>query len=141
LFTEDKILTEDNLQINSVINDFFSVFTNSASNSPAWDLLYKTCIAETIIIKKNGLTETIYNLETFIAPRKIILTDGTLIDFREWEETETTTITGHMAQRISSYAKSGTLHGKAFHEKGTKLFQLLKTETGWKIHAMIWEDF
>ncbi len=31
-----------------------------------------------MIIKKKGITETIYNLHNFIEPRKTILTNGTL---------------------------------------------------------------
>ena len=130
----------DKKDIDHIIHSFFSVFNNKVSPTPNWQLLYDSCIPETIIIKKSGKAETVYGLDGFIAPRKIILTDGTLTGFEEHETSEQTLITGNLAQRHTRYSKSGYLNGEYFSAEGTKLFQLIKTATGWKISAVLWED-
>ena len=119
---------------------FFNIFTNINNRQPDWDLIYKTCIPETLIIKKNGNEETIYNLESFIEPRKIILSDATLTDFEENEINEETRIIGNIAQRFSRYQKTGFLNGNYFKDNGNKFFQFIKTNDGWKINSLIWED-
>ena len=135
-----KLFVEDKLQIDTVTSDFFKIFNNTNAKKPGWDTLYETCIPEAIIIKKTGPSETIYSLASFIEPRQLILTNGTLINFSEWELNEETKITGQIAQRFSRYQKAGCLNGKDFTADGTKLFQFVKTSNGWKITAMVWED-
>jgi hypothetical protein len=103
-------------------------------------MLYDICIAETIIIKKSGLTETVYSLDNFIEPRKKILNDGSLKNFKEREIKGDSLIIGNIAQRYSRYQKEGYLNETYFKEYGHKFFQLIKTNQGWKINALIWED-
>lgn len=129
----------DKVKIDKLVKDFFSVFTNKDAN-PNLELLYKICIDGTIIIKNtNGLCET-YNLDTFITPRKELLTNGSLIHFEEIELKENTTITRNIAERISQYEKKGILNDQLFSEKGTKMFQFVKIGNGWKICSVIWDD-
>lgn len=129
----------DKLLIDRLVRNFFGIFTNK-NKLPDWDLIKTLCIPETLIIKKTGDTETIYNLDTFVEPRKKLLSDGTLKEFEENEIKEETTVMGTMAQRSSRYQKSGYLNGRHFHEYGHKFFQFLKTKAGWKISSVIWED-
>lgn len=131
---------EDKLGINSLTKTFFDIFNNIGQKKPDWSSINIICIPETIIIKKTGLTEVIYNLHQFIEPRRQILTDGTLIDFQENEIEEETRIIGNIAQRFSKYQKSGYLNGAYFKEYGNKFFQFIKTDNGWKINSLIWED-
>lgn len=93
-----------------------------------------------IIVKKTEDAEIAYTLKSFIAPREIILSDGTLTEFEENEIAEETKIIGNIAQRYARYQKSGYLNGKYFHEYGNKFFQFVRTQNGWKINALIWED-
>jgi len=130
----------DKIKINKLVSSFFAVFNNCDQKEPAWQTLYDICIAETIIIKKTGFTETVYNLDNFIEPRKKILSDGTLKNFKEAEIKEETKIIGNIAQRYSRYQKEGHLNGTDFKEYGHKFFQFIKTSRGWKINALIWED-
>ena len=134
------IIDSDKLQIDNIINQFFKVFNNTNQKEPDWETLHKICIDKMVIIKKTGLTETIYGLVSFIEPRKTILTDGSLTNFSEWEVSEETQIIGHIAQRLSKYRKTGSLNRTEFDENGTKLFQFIKTTEGWKISSLIWED-
>jgi hypothetical protein len=130
----------DKESIDQIISVFFSIFTNTRQQQPDWKNLYNVCITETIIIKKSGLKEEVYTLDSFIEPRKKILSDGTLTEFEEKETAEETRITGRLAQRFSRYEKTGYLTGNEFHEQGHKFFQLIKTAEGWKINSVIWED-
>lgn len=129
----------DKLKIDDLVKDFLKAFTNK-NKKPELKLLYKTCIDEVVIIKNtNGLCEK-YNLESFVEPRKELLTNGTLTEFEEYEIDEQTTITRHIAQRLSHYQKEGVLNNQSFSNKGTKLFQFVKTDNDWKICCVIWDD-
>ena len=90
--------------------------------------------------KKTGLAEEVYTLQTFIEPRKKLLSDGTLTEFEEMETAEETKVIGNIAQRSSTYKKSGYLNRKYFKGNGNKFFQFIKTADGWKINSLIWED-
>ena len=130
----------DKILIDNITKQFFDIFNNTNQRQPDWTILNKICIAEIIIIKKTSLTQTIYDLASFVEPRKTILTNGTLTNFRETELDEETKIVGHIAQRHSKYQKTGNLNGTHFVENGTKLFQFIKTINGWKINSLVWED-
>ena len=135
-----NIHSADKIDINSLTTQFFKLFDNTDHKIPDWTVARKICIPEIIIIKKTGLTEVVYNLTSFIEPRRTILSNGTLTDFQEQELQEETQIIGHIAHRRSMYQKSGNLSGKSFVETGTKLFQFIKTKNGWKISSLVWED-
>jgi hypothetical protein len=135
-----NIHSADKININNLTKQFFKLFDNTDQKIPDWAIAQNICIPEIIIIKKTGLTEVVYNLTSFIEPRKTILSDGTLTNFHEQELQEETQIIGHIAQRRSMYQKSGNLSGKSFVETGTKLFQFIKTKNGWRISSLVWED-
>ena len=130
----------DKLEIDTIVKNFFDIFTNTHYKQPDCTIINTVCIPETIIIKKKDATEEIYNLNSFIEPRRKILTDGTLINFEETETEEETRIIGNIAQRFSKYQKSGYLNGTYFKEHGNKFFQFIKTNKEWKITSLIWED-
>jgi len=130
----------DKIEINNLTEQFFNLFDNTNNKIPDWTIVQKICIPEIIIIKKTGLTEVVYNLTNFIEPRRTILSNGTLTNFHEQELEEETQIIGHIAHRRSRYQKSGNLSGKSFVETGTKLFQYIKTNNGWRINSLVWED-
>jgi hypothetical protein len=131
----------DKEQIDQLCKAFFDLFTNTNGKVPDLDIIYKLCISQAIIIKKEGRAETVYNLSFFIEPRKKILTEGTLIDFKEWENEESTVISKNIAQRFSRYQKSGILNGDSFNQQGTKFFQFIKSNNEWRITSLVWEDF
>ncbi len=130
----------DKSEIDNIVNVFFDIFTNTNQKQPDWTIINNVCIPETVIIKKSDAAEVVYNLNSFIEPRRKILTDGTLANFQESEIEEETKITGNIAQRFSKFQKSGYLNGVYFKEYGNKFFQFIKTNNGWKINSLIWED-
>jgi RimJ/RimL family protein N-acetyltransferase len=133
-------ITADKFIINQLTKSFFNIFTNSNKQQPDWSKIHTMCLPETIIIKKSRNNEEVYSLNTFIEPRKKILSDGTLTEFEEYEIFEETRITGNIAQRFSKFQKNGYFNKTYFKEKGDKLFQYVKTSNGWKINSVIWED-
>jgi hypothetical protein len=135
----EKYLSDKQL-LDRITKTFFELFVNKPEAHPGWQMIHSICIPQTIIIKKAGLLQTVYDLNGFIEPRKKLLSGGTLIDFSESEIEEETKIVGNIAQRFSRYQKSGNLNGKHFTEYGNKFFQFVKISNGWKINAVIWED-
>jgi hypothetical protein len=129
----------DKTAIDNLVKIFFGIFTNTNQQQPDWTIINTVCIPEAIIIKKTD-TEEVYTLDSFIEPRRKILTDGTLTNFEESETGEEILIIGNIAQRFSKYQKSGYLNGKYFKEHGNKFFQFIKTKKGWKITSLVWED-
>ncbi len=133
-------ITSDKFNIDQLTKSFFSIFTNSNNQKPDWSLIHSLCLHETTIIKKSTNKEEVYNLNTFVEPRKKILSDGTLTEFEEYEIVEETRILENIAQRYSHFQKHGYFNETYFEEKGNKLFQYVKTTNGWKISSVIWED-
>ena len=145
IINENRLLqvysvTADKLLIDQLTESFFNIFTNSNQQQPNFNTIHTICLPETIIIKKNANNEEVYSLNTFIEPRKKILSDGTLTEFMEYETSEETKVVGSIAQRFSRFEKKGYLNGTSFLGNGNKLFQFIKTNNGWKISAVIWED-
>jgi len=133
-------LLANKTEIDKIIKTFFDIFTNKNGKETDWNIINRLCVPETIIIKKEGLSQLVYDVTSFIEPRKKILTDGTLVDFEEFEIEEKTLIATCIAHRFSRYQKNGKLSGKYFTDYGTKLFQFIKTIDGWKISSVVWED-
>ena len=133
------VLAKDKFHISEITKRFFDCFTNRDSAVPKLDTLKSICIPEVRIENVNG-SEVIYNLNSFLEPRKKILTDGTLIEFEEKEVYENTNIIENIAHRHSKYEKSGILNGKKFKQTGHKLFQFIKTNQDWKIKSVLWKD-
>ncbi|RQO70112.1 N-acetyltransferase [Pedobacter sp. KBW06] len=131
----------DELLLNRLVHRFFGIFNNVNGHQPDWEEMRETCLPEAVFIKKTGLEEEIYHLESFVTPRMKILADGTLKEFKEWEVSAATKISGNIAQRFSKYEKSGALNGVPFKASGNKIFQFIKTREGWRISALVWEDF
>ena len=134
-----QYLKTDKDEIDSLVKKFFDAFTNKRA-SPNLNLLYETCMDKATIIKNTKGIGEFFDLQSFIAPRVELLTNGTLLEFEEYEAQEKTVITRNIAQRIAQYQKEGILNGQKFLARGTKMFQFVKTESQWKICNVIWDD-
>ncbi len=80
------------------------------------------------------------SVDAFISPARQLLTDGSLVDFHEWEVDATTFVFGGIACRTLRYAKQGILNGVAFSGEGMKSIHLARTAEGWRITSVIWQD-
>ena len=137
---QTPLLSEDKYHISEITRLFFGSFTNKEGAAPNLDLLSSISIPEILIVNRKGSQPVMYTLDSFLEPRRKILTDGTLIEFEEKEVYNETKITGNKATRYSEYEKSGILKGKKFIQRGHKLFQFIRIDQLWKICTVIWED-
>ncbi|MBS0380770.1 MAG: DUF4440 domain-containing protein [Proteobacteria bacterium] len=126
--------------IDTLIQRFFSVFDNRGDTKPrVADLLDCFTAKATIVRQDRGATE-LYTVLEFAAPRIKLLTEGTLVQFHEWEESSSTQVFGGIAARVSRYGKAGILNGNDYSGSGTKCFQLVDAGTGWRISSLAWVD-
>ena len=130
----------DKFHLDQLIHSFFKVFTNTQNTLPEVAMIYRLCIPEAVVIKNSGPQPEVNNLDQFVEPRYQILTDGILTEFREEEVAEKTQIFGNIAQRFSTYHKSGVLQGEPFSTTGMITFQFIKIQGSWKISALAWDD-
>jgi hypothetical protein len=125
--------SSDQAAIDAVTAAFFSAFTTTKGRAPDLEGLYRLFIPQAVIVNNVASALQVYDLPGFIEPRRSILTDGTLVDFCEWEISEKTAIAGNIAQRLSRYSKSWLASGKEYSGGGTKSIQFVRTAEGWKI--------
>lgn len=132
--------THANAEIEQLIASFFGLFNNRGGRRADLARIHELFVPEGRIAKCVASTPEISNLEDFIAPRRELLSSGTLTDFEEVETSETTHVFGHIAHRLSTYQKRGVLEGTLFVTRGIKSFQLIHTADGWRILSMTWDD-
>lgn len=135
----DTDVKEEN-ELNQLTTRFFSLFTNTEGKISNVEEIENIFIANGIIISNTYGVPEIYDLNKFITPRKKMLSDGTLTDFRESEISHKTEIYGNVAQRFSFYEKSGKLNGVYFESRGMKTIQFIKVGLNWKMSSVAWSD-
>jgi hypothetical protein len=131
---------EDQRAIDDLVRAFFGLFSNRDGVTPNLRAIFDLCIAEAVIAKCLSPAPEVMSLQSFIAPRQELLTNGTLTDFEEVETSSRTSIFGNVAQRACTYTKTGVLDGVPFRTRGVKVFQFIKTPQGWRISAVSWDD-
>lgn len=131
---------EDETAIATVVRTFFAAFTSGPDLDQRLDGLRGLFLPEAVIAKTCGGEPTVYDVDGFIAPRRLLLSGGTLTRFSEWEVSGRTEVFGDVAQHFCSYAKSGVQDGTPFSGRGMKSLQLVRTSEGWRISAAAWDD-
>lgn len=126
--------------IDSLIARFFSAFDNRDGKTPAQADLVECFTDKATIARRTPSGVEIYTLDEFVVPRIALLTHGALLDFHETEISATTEQFGGIATRTSWYTKSGLLDGKDYAGSGTKCFQLVEGDSGWRIASLAWVD-
>ncbi|WP_033337462.1 nuclear transport factor 2 family protein [Catenuloplanes japonicus] len=130
----------DRVAIAAIVRRFFDAFTSGPDSTARLDALRDVFLPEAVIIRTCGGVPTVYGVDTFIAPRRDLLSDGTLTGFREWPLAGRTEIFGDVAQHFCAYAKAGVQDGTAFTGRGMKTLQFVRTPAGWRISAVAWDD-
>lgn len=127
-------------RIDTLIARFFAAFDNRNGIRP--DLAKVTdCFTEkAIIVRRASTGAELYTVEEFAHPRIELLTQGTLLNFNEWEVSSTTQLFDGIAARTSRYCKSGMLNGNDYSGSGTKCFHLVELDVGWRIASLAWVD-
>ena len=72
---------------------------------PDFDRFDELFIPEATLVKNVGGMPVVYDVASFLEPRKTILTDGTVREFSEYETSAQTHVYGNIAQRFNRYKK------------------------------------
>lgn len=127
-------------EIDRVTAEFFGAFDNCGGR-PADLARLRGLLLPGAVVVRTGAELVVYSVEEFIAPRDELLNGGRLVEFREWETSERTEVSGDVACRIGTYRKSGILDGEPYTGGGTKTFQFVRTPGDeWRIAAFSWSD-
>src|SRR5690349_14988998 len=129
-------VADDRAAISGIVRTFFAAFTSDADCIARLDALRQVFLPEAVIVRTCGGAPTVYGVDSFIAPRQELLTNGVLTEFREWEVSGHTEIFGDIAQHFCGYAKAGTQNGTPFTGRGMKTLQFVRTSAGWRISAV-----
>ena len=127
-------------QIDLLVREFFSAFDNRAGRKMEPAALRSLFIPSAVIVKNTESSSETMTVDAFIQPRQVLLENGSLVDFHEWEVDATTFIFGGIACRTLRYAKEGTFNGAPYSGEGMKSMHFAKTAEGWRITAIIWQD-
>jgi hypothetical protein len=127
--------------VETVIAAFYAAFDNRGGRAPAMAVLRHLFTPDGRITRVSPDGVASWDVETFIAPREAMLTDGRLTDFFEWETAGATEVTGAIAVHRSRYRKTGRLDGAPYDGEGCKLISLCLADGGWRIVSVLWEDF
>ena len=133
-------MDSDKTSIDEVTGAFFDAFTNRGGAPSNIDCLYRLFLPECVIVGIGASGPNVYDLAGFVEPRRALLTGGALVEFREEEISEQTTILRDIAQRTARYRKSWTASGGPQAGSGVKSLQFVRMPDGWKIAALTWED-
>jgi hypothetical protein len=135
-----KAAADDRAAIAGIVRIFFAAFTSGADCVARLDALRQVFLPEAVIVRTCGGAPAVYGVDSFIAPRQELLSNGTLTGFREWELSGRTDMFGDIAQHFCSYAKAGVQDGVPFTGRGMKTLQFVRTPAGWRISAVAWDD-
>lgn len=128
------------MEIDALVARLFSAFDNRNGATPCLDDVVDCFVDKAIIARRSDTGADLYTVREFGIPRIDLLTQGTLLNFHEWEISSRTEIFDGIAIRTSRYSKSGLLDGRDYTGSGTKCFQLVEASTGWRIAALAWVD-
>lgn len=129
----------DRAAVSELVRAFLAAFTSGPDCAARLDALRELFLPDAVIVRTCG-EPIAYGLDSFIAPRKELLTSGRLADFREWELSGRVELFGDIAHYFGSYAKAGVQDGTPFTGRGMKTAQFVRTAAGWRISALAWDD-
>jgi hypothetical protein len=116
---------------------FLAAVSFKAGERPDYDRIRALFIERGVLISQRG---EVTGVDAFIAPRQATVDSGALTEFEETELTAVTEEFGNVAHRFSGYAKRGVLNGEPFSTRGVISTQFVRTEHGWRMTAMAWDD-
>ncbi len=133
-------LKADVAAIDAIVRTFFAAFTSGPQSAARLDALREVFLPRAVIVRTCGGEPAVYDVDSFIEPRRALLSGGMLTDFSEWAEPGRTEVFGDIAQHFCRYAKAGVQDGKPFTGRGMKTIQFVRTGAGWRISAAAWDD-
>ncbi|MFK4086904.1 DUF4440 domain-containing protein [Kribbella sp. NPDC020789] len=130
----------DQTALTEIVRRFFDAFVSGPECEERLDALPELFIPQAVIVRTCGSEPLAYTVDEFIAPRRALLTSGTLSGFREWPLEGRLDVFGDIAHWYGGYAKAGSQDGTAFTGRGMKTIQFVRTAAGWRISAAAWDD-
>lgn len=130
----------DQDEIEALIRCYFDAFTSGPGVEDRMAALRDAMLPEARIVRTAGKSPVAFDVESFIEPRKAMLTDGTLTDFHEEAQSGRLDVFGDIAQWFGRYSKEGTMNGAQIVGGGMKSMQFVRTDAGWRISAAAWDD-
>ena len=127
-------------EIERLTSAFFDAVSFPSGARPDYERIRDLFVERGLLVKNTGDVPEITTVDEFIAPRQQLVDSGRLTAFAETETSHSTDVFGHIGQRLSVYAKSGTQDGAAFAANGVISTQFALTPAGWRIVSMIWDD-
>ncbi|MFI5495198.1 nuclear transport factor 2 family protein [Actinoplanes sp. NPDC051859] len=126
--------------VEDLVRAFFAAFVSGPDSTARVDTLREILHPRAVIFASGSPDPTVYDVDSFIEPRRALLAGDRLSDFREWALPGRTEVFDGIAQHCCPYEKSGVLDGESFTGRGTKTFQFVRTGAGWRISAVAWVD-
>jgi hypothetical protein len=130
----------DRAAIAELVRTFFAAFTSGPGCAARLDALRQIFLPTAVIVRTCGGEPAVYGVDSFLKPRRELLSSGALAKFREWELSGRTDVFGDIAQHFCGYAKAGVRDGTPFTGRGMKTLQFVRTSAGWRISAAAWDD-
>jgi RimJ/RimL family protein N-acetyltransferase len=131
---------KDVAEILDLVRCFFAAFTSGDGAQSRLDALRAVMMPTAIVVRTCGQSPIAYDIESFIAPRQALLTDGSLTDFSEHATQGHVDVFGDIAHWFGHYTKNGQFHGAPYPGAGMKSMQFVRTDDGWRISAAAWDD-
>ena len=130
----------DRAAVEGLVQTFFAAFVSGPDLDARLDALRAILLPRAVIVRTCGLEPAVYDVESFIGPRRELLSGGRLTDFGEWAVSGRTEIFGDIGQHFCRYAKSWVEDGVPVSGGGMKTFQFVRTGAGWRVSAAAWDD-
>ena len=135
------LASADHIAIDQLIETFFSVFDNRQGRAVDLNRLNELFVPQGIVLKTCGDLPVVNSLEAFIAPRRTLLGGGDLQDFSEVEVWSRTEVFGDIAANATvSMKRPACSKELPSRRAGMKSIQLVRSEEGWKIVSVLWDD-
>jgi ribose 5-phosphate isomerase B len=126
--------------IDRLVRKFFAAFDNRAGAIVDLNALREMFVPEAVVVRNSSAGADVMSVSRFLEPRQVILRDGSLVDFHEWEVDASTYVSDGIACRTLQYEKEGSLNGVPFHGRGTKSMHFVRIDGQWRITSIIWQD-
>ncbi|GAA1895614.1 DUF4440 domain-containing protein [Lapillicoccus jejuensis] len=126
--------------VEHVVGVFFAAFTSGPDLDDRLDDLRSVLHPRAVVVRTCGQPVEVYDVESFLAPRRTLLASGRLRDFREWPTGGRVDVVGDLAQWFGTYEKAWVEGGVEYAGRGAKSVQLARLPEGWRITAAIWDD-
>jgi hypothetical protein len=127
-------------ELDPLVLAFYSAFDNRDRRLATIEAVTSLFAPQAVIAKRGPSGFELSTPEEFARPRVALLNGPALVDFHEWETSSESRLESDLALRSSRYEKAGTIKGESYAGKGTKFFQFIRLDGGWKILSLAWAD-